>query len=93
MALYAFARAFSGLRDHYILSRTLLSFDEALPYGAAAIVYGEAMNATAGLSFAMVVASATSQTARGLASFMTLLFLVAVLSALLRRLAKVSCLD
>jgi ABC-type nitrate/sulfonate/bicarbonate transport system permease component len=87
---YAFARAFWGLRYYSILPRTLLSLDDALPYGAAAIVYGEAMHATAGLSFAMVVAGATYQTAKGLASFVTLLFLVAALSTLLRWLAKTS---
>jgi ABC-type nitrate/sulfonate/bicarbonate transport system permease component len=87
---YAFARVFWGLRDYGILPRTLLSLDDALPYGAAPIVYGEAMNATAGLSFAMVVAGATHQTANGLASFVTLLFLVAALSTLLRWLAKIS---
>ena len=55
---------------------------------AAAIIYGEAMNATAGLGFVMVVAGATYQTDRGMVAFLILLFLVAVISALRRALAK-----
>ena len=85
---YPFARALWGLRSETILCRTLLALDEALPYGAAAIVYGEAMNATGGLGFMIVVAGATSQTAKGLAGFLTLLLLVATLSTLLRWLAN-----
>lgn len=89
-SFYPFARAFLGLRHHRIIPRILLSSDDALPYGAVAIVYGEAMNATAGLGFSMVVAGATRQTARGVAYFVALFFLVTALSAVLRWLARAS---
>lgn len=85
---YSFAKTFLGLRSEGILPRTLLALDEALPYGAAAIVYGEAMMATGGLGFMMVVAGATYQTAKGLTGFVTLVFLVATLSTLLRWVTK-----
>lgn len=90
-SFYAFARAYWGLRHERAVCRILLAVDEALPYGAVAVVYGEMMNATAGLGFEMVVMGATYQTSKGLASFVTLLFLVATMSTILRWLAKRVC--
>jgi len=85
---YPFARGYAGLKNQRPIIRILLAIDEALPYGGTAIVYSEMMNATAGLSFVMVVAGATYQTAKGLVGFVTLVFLVATLSTILRSLAK-----
>jgi ABC-type nitrate/sulfonate/bicarbonate transport system permease component len=60
-----------------------------LPYGAAAIIYSEAMYATAGLGFVMVVAGATYQLDKGIVAFLVLIVFVAFFSALLRWVAKI----
>jgi ABC-type nitrate/sulfonate/bicarbonate transport system permease component len=89
-ALCPLTRVILALRDHGLITRITLSFDDALPFAAAAIVYGEAMNATAGFGFSMVVAGATFQTARGLANFLALLIMISVISLILRFVAKIS---
>jgi ABC-type nitrate/sulfonate/bicarbonate transport system permease component len=85
---YPIVTVFYGLRTEPLLRRLLLAVDAALPYAAAGIVYGEAMQATAGLGFVMVVAGATRELDKGMVAFFVLISLVACLSALLRRLAK-----
>ncbi len=86
---YPIVRALYGLRNEMFMRRILFALEGALPYGAAAVVYGEAMNATAGLGFVMVVSSATFQLDKGMVAFAVLVLLVALLSAVLRRLAKI----
>jgi ABC-type nitrate/sulfonate/bicarbonate transport system permease component len=85
---YPIVTVFYGLRAEPFLVRMTLAVDAALPYAAAGIVYGEAMQATAGLGFVMVVAGATRELDKGMVAFFVLISLVALLSALLRRFAK-----
>jgi ABC-type nitrate/sulfonate/bicarbonate transport system permease component len=87
-AFYPIVRVFYGLRNETFFRRVLLALDAALPYGAAAIIYSEAMYATAGLGFVMVVAGATYQLDKGIVAFLVLIVFVALLSALLRWAAK-----
>ncbi len=77
LSFFPFVQVLWGLRDQPLLCRILLALDEALPFAFVAIVYGEAMNAVAGLEFVMVIAGATLQTAKGFATFLvTLIVLV-----------------
>ena len=85
---YPIVRVLYGLRNEMFFRRILLALDAALPYGAAAIIYSEAMYAVAGLGFVMVVSGATFQLDKGMVAFLVLIFLVALVSALLRRIAK-----
>jgi ABC-type nitrate/sulfonate/bicarbonate transport system permease component len=84
LSFFPFVQAFWGLRDQPLLLRILLAVDDALPYAFIAIVYGEAMYATAGLGFAVVVEAAASQSDKTLAVFLLTLGLLAGLSSALR---------
>ncbi|HEY1374553.1 MAG TPA: hypothetical protein VGH50_18925 [Candidatus Binatia bacterium] len=86
---YPIVRVLYGLRKETFFRRVLLALDAALPYGAAAIIYSEAMYATAGLGFVMVVAGATYQLDKGIVAFLVLIVFVAFFSALLRWVAKI----
>jgi ABC-type nitrate/sulfonate/bicarbonate transport system permease component len=66
----------------------LLTADHALPYGFAAMLYGEMMSATDGLGLAVVVASATYQIERAFAIFLITLSLLFAMSLALRLLAR-----
>jgi ABC-type nitrate/sulfonate/bicarbonate transport system permease component len=86
--LYPFARVFYGTQNETLPRRILLAVDEALPYGGAAIVYGQMMRATGGLVLFVAIAGATNQTAKLIAGFISLVLLIATLSIILRWLAK-----
>jgi ABC-type nitrate/sulfonate/bicarbonate transport system permease component len=73
-----------ALREESLIYRILFAVEHALPYGFATMLYGEMMSATAGLGFTVVVASATYQTEKAFAVFFITLFLLLVLSLVLR---------
>jgi ABC-type nitrate/sulfonate/bicarbonate transport system permease component len=60
-----------------------MTIDVALPIAFVAMAFGEAMAATQGLGFSMVVATATRQTDKAIAVFLiTFVLLVSLLSCL-----------
>jgi ABC-type nitrate/sulfonate/bicarbonate transport system permease component len=69
-------------------TKVLLAVEQALPYGFAAILYGEMMSATSGLGFAVVMATGRSQLEKASAIFLVFLSLLLVLSTTLRLLVK-----
>lgn len=88
LSFFPFVQALWGLRDRPLLYSTLLAIDDALPIAFVMMLYGELYAATAGLGFMMTVASATYQTDKGLAGFVTTTVLLVALSAILRWIAK-----
>jgi len=84
LSFFPFMQGLWGLRDQPLLCRILLAVDDALPFAFVGIVYGEAMAATAGLGFWMVVATAKNPTAEPVATFIVTFGLLAVLSSALR---------
>lgn len=72
------------LSTERLATKLLLAVEQALPYGFAAILYGEMMSATSGLGFAVVVATATLQLEKGFAIFFITLSLLLVLTTTLR---------
>jgi ABC-type nitrate/sulfonate/bicarbonate transport system permease component len=86
--LYPFMCAFTGLRGQAIIRRVALATSEALPYGCAAIVFGEMWNATAGIGFMMTVAAATHQIDKGIAGFLVFIMLFAMLTIVLHWTAR-----
>ncbi|MEX0805616.1 MAG: hypothetical protein WD688_20210 [Candidatus Binatia bacterium] len=85
---YPFVQAFWATREQPLYSRFLLAAEDALPYAFSAMIYGQAMHATAGLGFAMVIAGATSQTEIGLAVFLITFSLFVLLTLITRRIMK-----
>ena|SRR5438309_2163809 len=77
-----------AFREKAILCRILLALEQSLPYGFAAMLYGEMMSATAGLGFAVVVATAEGQTEKAFAVFLITLSLLFGLSFALRSLTR-----
>jgi ABC-type nitrate/sulfonate/bicarbonate transport system permease component len=84
---YPFIQAFWVTRDQPLFSRLLFAMETALPYAFTGMIYGEMMNATAGLGFAMVSAGAGAQTSVGLAVFL-ITFSLFVLLTLITRIMK-----
>ncbi len=76
------------LSEEPLTTKLLLAVEQALPYGFAAILYGEMMSATRGLGFAVVVATATQQPEKGFAIFFITLSLLLVLTTTLRFILK-----
>jgi ABC-type nitrate/sulfonate/bicarbonate transport system permease component len=76
------------LTTERLVTKLLLAVEQALPFGFAAILYGEMMSATSGLGFAVVVATAQLQLEKGFAIFLVTLSLLFVLSTTLRLLVK-----
>jgi ABC-type nitrate/sulfonate/bicarbonate transport system permease component len=81
-------QAFWGLRNEPKVYRVLMSLDDALPFAFVTMMFGEAMAATAGLGFVMIVASATSQRDKGVAVLLITTSLLVCLSFALRAVAK-----
>lgn len=75
-----------ALREEPLLCRIVLAAEQALPFGFAAILYGEMMSA--GLGFAVVMATANFQTEKAFAIFLLTLALLFGLSSILRLLAR-----
>lgn len=73
-----------AFRDTPQWQRWLIAVDGALPVAFVAMCFGEMYAATAGVSFQMVIASATSQYQQGLAWFFITLALFAGLSTIVR---------
>jgi ABC-type nitrate/sulfonate/bicarbonate transport system permease component len=88
LIFFPFVQALWGLRDCPLPYRILLAIDYAFPVAFVAMCYGEMYGATAGLGFMMVVATATYQFDKGLAGFMIVVFLLAVLSLTTRSVAR-----
>lgn len=77
-----------ALREEPLFCRILLAPEQALPYGFAAMLYGEMMSSTAGLGFAVVVAAPSYQTEKAFVIFLLTLSLLIGLSSTLRLLAR-----
>lgn len=84
-------QALWGLRHESSQYGMLVAIDHALPVAFIAMLFGELYTATAGIGFAMTVASATYQYQKGLAGFLTAVGLLVVLSSSLRLVAKRAC--
>ena len=70
-------------REHPLTYRLLMTTDAALPFAFIAMAFGEAMAATKGLGFSMIVATASRQTDKAVAVFLiTFVLLVGLLSCL-----------
>ena len=88
LTFFPFMHVFWGLREYPLVCRLLLAADEALPFGFVAMLFGESMNAVAGLGFFTVVARTSLKVDQAIASSMITLVLFILLSAILRGLAK-----
>ncbi len=53
---FPFMQALSSYRNLTLLNRLLTALDEAMPYAFVGMVFAEAMAATAGLGFLMIIA-------------------------------------
>ena len=80
----AFIQRFWAMPHKSMFSRFLSATEAALPYAFCAVVYGEMMNAIAGLGFAMTIAGATSKTSSGLAVFLIMFFLFVALTLIIK---------
>lgn len=83
-SFYPIMQTVWALRKESRSCTVLVAAEQALPYGFAAVLYGEMMSATAGLGFAVVVAGATSHTEKAFAIFLITLILFNGLSSILR---------
>jgi ABC-type nitrate/sulfonate/bicarbonate transport system permease component len=92
LTFFSLAQALWGLRHESSRYGILVAIDHALPIAFIAMLFGELYTATAGIGFAMTVASATYQYQKGLAGFLITVGLLVVLSSSLRIVAKRSCL-
>jgi len=89
VTIYPILEALWGLRDRAWGLRLLLAIDNALPYAVVMMLFSEAMAATGGLGFSMVVAHAEKQTVpEGIAVAVILVALLVVVSGVTRALAK-----
>lgn len=85
---YPFIRAFWAMRHKPLFGRFLLATEDALPYAFSGMIYGEMMNAIAGLGFAMTMAGAALQTDIGLAVCLITFFLFVFLTLITRGIMK-----
>jgi len=76
------------LSKERLTTKLLLAVEQALPYGFAAILYGEMMSATSGLGFAFVVATAARQFEKAFVIFFITFSLLLVLTTILRFIVK-----
>jgi NitT/TauT family transport system permease protein len=88
LSLYTLTQTLWALRDDPPIYRVLSAVNDALPIAFVAMLFGELFAATAGLGFMMTVASATYQMDKGLAGFMIVTTLLAVISATLTWITK-----
>ena len=88
LSFFPLFQAFWGLRNQPKVYRVLMSFDDALPYAFVTMMFGEAMAATAGLGFVMIVANATVQRDKGFAAFLITTALLVCLSSIVRIIAR-----
>lgn len=92
LAFFPYLRVFWGLVDRPLACRLLLAIDDALPFALLGAILGEAINAVAGLGYFMVVTSRGRDTIiEGLAAALITVLLLAVLSSVLRLMAKRLC--
>jgi ABC-type nitrate/sulfonate/bicarbonate transport system permease component len=87
-SFFAFMQGFWAIPHRPLLARFLLAIELALPYAFSGMIYGEMMNAIAGLGFAMIVAGAALQTDIGLAVFLITFLLFVLLTLVTRGLLK-----
>ena len=88
LTFFPLVQALWGSRKGPLFYRVLMAIDDALPIAFVGMVFGEAWAATQGLGFAMVVANASGQTAKGIAGFLITFALMVGLSFTLRWLVK-----
>ena len=93
LTFFPLVQALWAFRDVPFRSRWLIGIDNALPIAFVAMLFGELYAATAGLGFLMVVASATRQYQRGLATFLVTVILFSALSMILRLIVRFSVLN
>lgn len=79
---------FSGLKDTSLIFRLLIAADHALPFAFVAMIFGEAMNASAGLGFSMLVGRASRFLPTGLGAALTAVGLFLIISSSLRFAAR-----
>ncbi|MGE5307200.1 MAG: hypothetical protein ACM3TN_28155 [Alphaproteobacteria bacterium] len=88
LSSYPLVQGLWAVRDRRLIVRWLLAVDDALPIAFVAMLFGELWAATAGLGFAMAVASATGQIDRGLYVVLITAILLAVVSAAIKWIAE-----
>jgi len=88
---FPFMQALSSYRNLTLLNRLLTALDEAMPYAFVGMVFAEAMAATAGLGFLMIIAGSQLYMAEAIAiSFLTF-GLMTIISCSLRFVVKRLC--
>ncbi len=89
VSFFPLVQAFWGLRDRPLAGQLFLAVNEALPYAFVAMLFGEAMNATAGVGFLMLFANLKAQTiATGISVSLMTVALLIILSSAIRWVVK-----
>jgi ABC-type nitrate/sulfonate/bicarbonate transport system permease component len=88
LTFYPFFETWWALRNHRVVFRILMALDAALPFAFVAMVFGEAMAATAGLGFSMIVHTYYQRGDKAFAVFLITVGLLVCLSLCLRWLAR-----
>lgn len=88
LTFYPFVQALWALRDYPRVGRILLAADQALPYAFLAMLFGEAMSASRGLGFYIVVTRNISEIDRSLGGALLTFLLLILVSAILRSFVK-----
>jgi ABC-type nitrate/sulfonate/bicarbonate transport system permease component len=85
---YTLTQGLWALRDRPLIYWGLSAVNDALPIAFVAMLFGELFAATAGLGFMMAVASATYRFDKGIAGFLIVVAILAVISAVLTWITK-----
>jgi ABC-type nitrate/sulfonate/bicarbonate transport system permease component len=88
LSSFTLAQSLWALRSCPLIFRLLLAVHDALPFAFVAMLFSERWAATGGLGFAMIMAHATHQTARGLAVFVITVAMFAIMLGTLKWGAK-----
>jgi ABC-type nitrate/sulfonate/bicarbonate transport system permease component len=87
-SFFPLAQAFWNYRSSQLLPKILLSIDAGLPYAFMGMVFSEAMAATAGIGFFMIMFPANGHLAEGAATGLIAFALLTVISLALRFTAR-----
>jgi ABC-type nitrate/sulfonate/bicarbonate transport system permease component len=91
ISFFPFLRALMASMDCPWGCRILLAVEEALPYGFVGMIFGESIQASAGLGLSMTIASATAQAMRGVAVAITVVSVFLILSVSVRGVLRQMC--